>query len=256
MNFFFGIKSSLLNSTLTIPRFQNSGLTESKYMVYQLGIINGKWDIINLINTEHTKDFYRIDSSEIDNESIYCVATDDEILELDKNNYSKLVNLNNFTDTTPDFRANLKVSIQGGGFSSYQSEYPFRMIQVKGSILSPLMSLCNQNADSNSIFFKNIYEFPVHDDFSAFFINYKTKQVLKKVKIRTNFMNEIIVEKEFMKPEVFLFTDQYIGVPIYCSIKDKHISLEHTHPPHSYIMNEDSYRLVSELKKEFHEIIN
>ena len=69
------------------------------------------------------------------------------------------------------------------------------------------------------------------------------------------FLNEIIVEKEFIKPEVFLFTDKYIGIPIFCSIKDKHISLEHTHPPHEYLMNNDRFRIVNELKKEFREII-
>ena len=69
-------------------------------------------------------------------------------------------------------------------------------------------------------------------------------------------MNEIIVEKDFIKPEVFMFTDKYIGVPVFCSIKDKHISLEHTHPPHEYIMGVDRFRIVSELKREFNEIIN
>ena len=64
------------------------------------------------------------------------------------------------------------------------------------------------------------------------------------------------MEKEFIKPEVFLFTDKYIGLPIYCSIKNKHISFEHTHPPHEYIMSEDKYKVASELKKEFSEIIN
>ena len=87
-------------------------------------------------------------------------------------------------------------------------------------------------------------------------MNLKTKRVLKREVAVTNFLNEIIVEKEFIKPEVFLFTDKYIGIPIYCSIKNKHISLEHTHPPHSYIFSEDRFRVVNELKKEFSEIIN
>ena len=68
--------------------------------------------------------------------------------------------------------------------------------------------------------------------------------------------NEIIVEKDFIKPEVFMFTDKYIGIPIFCSIKNKHISLEHTHPPHEYIMSVDRFSVVNELKKEFGEIIN
>jgi hypothetical protein len=87
-------------------------------------------------------------------------------------------------------------------------------------------------------------------------VNLKTKRVLKREVAVTNFMNEIIVEKDFIKPEVFMFTDKYIGVPVFCSIKGKHISLEHTHPPHEYIYHVDRFRIVSELKREFNEIIN
>ena len=256
MNYFFGIKNSFLNSKLTIPRFQNSNPTKKEYMLFQLEIINQSWKISNLNNIDLNSDFYKIGSSLIGNGNIFCLATKAEILELEKNNYSKLVNFNNFTDTIPGYRANLQVSIEGGGFSSYQSDYPFSMVTKKGSILSALSSLCNKNADQNIIFFKNIYELPIQEEFCVFFVNIKTMKVLKKEVVSTNFLNEIIVEKEFIKPEVFLFTDKYIGVPIFCSIQDKHISFEHTHPPHEYIMNEDRFKLVSELKKEFSEIIN
>ena len=256
MNYFFGIKNSFLNSKLTIPRFQNSNPTKKEYMLFQLEIINQSWKISNLSNIDLNSDFYKIGSSLIGNGNIFCLATKAEILELEKNNYSKLVNFNNFTDTDPDYRANLQVSIKNGGFSSYQSDYPFSMVTKKGSILSALSSLCNKNADQNIIFFKNIYELPIQEEFCVFFVNKKTMKVLKKEVVSTNFLNEIIVEKEFIKPEVFLFTDKYIGVPIFCSIQDKHISFEHTHPPHQYIMSEDKFKLVSELKKEFSEIIN
>ena len=256
MNYFFGIKNSFLNSKLTIPRFQNSNPTKKEYMLFQLEIINQSWKISNLSNIDLNSDFYKIGSSLIGNGNIFCLATKAEILELEKNNYSKLVNFNNFTDTIPDYRANLQVSIEGGGFSSYQSDYPFSMVTKKGSILSALSSLCNKNADQNIIFFKNIYELPIQEEFCVFFVNIKTMKVLKKEVVSTNFLNEIIVEKEFIKPEVFLFTDKYIGIPIFCSIQDKHISFEHTHPPHEYIMSEDKFKLVSELKKEFSEIIN
>ena len=256
MNYFFGIKNSFLNSKLTIPRFQNSNPTKKEYILFQLEIINQSWKISNLNNIDLNSDFYKIGSSLIGNGNIFCLATKAEILELEKNNYSKLVNFNNFTDTIPDYRANLQVSIEGGGFSSYQSDYPFSMVTKKGSILSALSSLCNKNADQNIIFFKNIYELPIQEEFCVFFVNIKTMKVLKKEVVSTNFLNEIIVEKEFIKPEVFLFTDKYIGIPIFCSIQDKHISFEHTHPPHEYIMSEDKFKLVSELKKEFSEIIN
>ena len=256
MNFFFGIKSSIIVSKLTIPRFQNSNRTNKKYKVFQLQISNKRWKITNLNDIELNRDFYQIDSSLIDNRNIFCLATKEEILEFEKNNYSKLINLNNFTDTSPDFRANLQLSFLDGGFSSYQSEYPFNMTIKKGSILSSLSSLCNRDADKNIIFLKNIYELPIQDEFGIFFVNLKTKKILKKIVGITNFLNEIVVEKEFIHPEVFLFTDKYVGIPIFCSIKDKHISLEHTHPPHTYILSKDRFRIVNELKKEFRAIIS
>ena len=256
MNFFFGIKNSFIDSKLTIPRFQNSNPTKKEYKIFQLEISNQRWKVNNLSDVELNEDFYKIDSSLIDNGNIFCLATKEEILELEKNNHSRLMMLNNYTKTWPDYRANLQVSIKGGGFSSYQSDYPFFMVTKKGSILSPLSSLCNNDAEENIIFLKNIYELPIQEEFGAFFVNLKTKRVLKKEVVITNFLNEIIVEKEFIKPEVFLFTDKYIGLPIFCSIKNKHISFEHTHPPHEYIMSEDKFKVVSELKREFSEIIN
>ena len=256
MNFFFGVKNSIIDSKLTIPRFKNSNPTKKEYMIFQLEIRNKRWEINNLRDVELNRDFYKIDSNQIDNGNIFFLATQDEIQEFKKNDYAKLINLNNYTDTSPSFRANLQVSIKGGGFSSYQSEYPFSMTTKKGSILSPLSSLFNRSADTNIIFFKNIYELPIQDKFGIFFVNLKTKKVLKKEVVLTNFLNEIIVDKEFIKPEVFLFTDKYLGVPIFCSIQSNHVSFEHTHPPHEYIISENKFKVVSELKKEFNEIIN
>ena len=256
MNFFFGVKTSIVGSKLTIPRFQNFNRTNKKYKLFQLQVSNKKWKISQLNDIESSKDFYQIDGSLINNNNIFCLAKNEEILEFEKNNYSKLINLNNFTNTKPDFRSNLQLSISDGGFSSYQSEYPFNMVIKNGSILSPLSSLCNKSADKNIIFFKNIFELPIQEEFGIYFVNYKTKKVLKKIVGLTNFLNEIIVEKIYIQPEVFLFTDNYLGIPIYCSIKGKHISLEHTHPPHEYIASNDRFKVVNELKKEFSEIIN
>ena len=55
---------------------------------------------------------------------------------------------------------------------------------------------------------------------------------------------------------MYLFTDQYLCVPLYISIKNNNISFEHTHPPHEYILSEDRYIKITDLKKKFNEIIN
>ena len=40
------------------------------------------------------------------------------------------------------------------------------------------------------------------------------------------------------------------------STNQGHISFEHTHPPHEYILSNNKYKKVSEIKNEINEIIN
>jgi len=256
LNYFFGIKSAILDSKLTIPRFKNRDLTKKKYKLFQLEISNQMWEISKLDIVDSNSDFYEVDSSIIANDKVFFLATENDVLNFRDNNGSKLRNMNDYSDTSPDYRANLQVSIKDGGFSSYQSEYPYSMVTKRGGVISSLSSLCSKSADWNVLFLKNIYELPIHEEFGIYFVNFKTKEVLKKEVGVTNFLNEIAIEKELIEPEIFLVTDKYIGVPVYCSIQNKHISFEHTHPPHEYIMSKDRFGTVSQLKKEFNEIIN
>ena len=255
MNFFYGIKNNLLNSSLTIPRFQNRGETNSEFLLFQALIDNNEWKI-SVVNCEKNNNFYFIDKNLINNEKIFFLARKKEIEFLEKINYSKLLNLNNFTDTIPAFRSNLKIFINNGGFSSYQSEYPFSMVQKSGSILTPVSTLLNKQANFNKVFIKNIFEQPVKKKFKAYFINIESKEILYKNDIYTNQTNEIDVSNDLINPEIFLFTDKFLGIPMYVSIKDSNISFEHTHPPHDYILSNDKFEKVTELKKDINEIIN
>ena len=76
---------------------------------------------------------------------------------------------------------------------------------------------------------------------------------MKAQLIYTNHTNEIFIEKDLIKPEVFLFTDKYLGIPLFVSMHNSNISFEHTHPPHEYILSHDKFIKVSELKKEISE---
>ena len=46
-------------------------------------------------------------------------------------------------------------------------------------------------------------------------------------------------------PEIFLVTDKYLGIPMYISVKNNHLSFEHTHPPHEYILSKNKFSKVS-----------
>jgi len=255
MNYFFGIKNKILNSKLTIPRFQNSGKTQNDLLVYRAYIQNNKWQI-EIVNCEQNKNFYFINSNLSNNDNVFFLAKDNDLKKLDEIHFSKLLNLNKFTDTSPAFRSNLQIYNQDGGFSSYQSEYPYSMIVKKGSILSPVNVLCNKDAEINLVFIKNIYEFPYNIEFKIYFLNINTRKVIKEENIYTNYTNEIVIEKDLITPEIMLYTDKYLGIPMFVSIHNSSISFEHTHSHNEYILSPDKFEKTSELKKEISEIIN
>ena len=255
MNFFFGIKSKFLYSQLTIPKFRNSEDSRQEYNLYSAKIKRDKWEICK-VNCDSDNNFYFVDSKLIDNDIIFFLAKNNELLEFKKNNYTKLIGLNKFTDTVPDFRGNLLVQNNIGGFSSYQSEYPLSMVSKTGSIVSSLYSLTNPNADKNLLIFKNIYEKPVKIRFKIFFIDIVNKKILFEKYFFTNKTNEIIIDKKFMKPAIHLYTHGYIGIPMFINFKDGHISFEHTHPPHEYVLGINKFKIIKNIKDECNEIIN
>ncbi len=254
MNFFFGIKNKNLLCKITIPKFQNCGNFTNDFNVYQAVAENNTWNIKG-VECEQNKNFFFIENSYIENNKIFFLAKKEEVNLIKIEN--KLIELNNFTNTKPAaFRSNLRLSIPNKGFSSYQSEYPFAMSIRKGNILSPVSMLLNHNSDLNFIFFKNIYFQPKQDQANLYFINIKKKEIVDHVKIRCNFLNEIEVDKKNISKDIYMFTDGCLGIPLFVSIKDDHISFEHTHPPHHYILSDDRYKTIASVKNEFKKIIN
>ncbi len=253
MNYFFGIKNTEFESELQIPRFQNRNPKIENISLFKATIEKNSWKIHEVKNSKDFDSFYILNSEEIDNESIFFLSFKNDLINFDK---KKLNNLNNFTDTYPDFRANFKIKIKNGGFSSFQSEYPFRMVDKKGSILSSVSSITNLNAEKNYIFIKNIFKYPIQEKYYAYLVDIKNKKILEKINIKTNYTNSFEINKTLIKPEVFLVTDKYLGIPMYVSVNNKHLSFEHTHPLHEYILSNNRFLKVSNLKKEINEIIN
>jgi hypothetical protein len=253
MNYFFGIKNSEFLSEIQIPTFQNRNRNSVNICLFKAYPENNRWNIEELKNNKINNDFFLLKSEEISNKDIFFLAYQNN---LDNYDYLKLKNFNNFTVTVPAYRANLKIILNNGGFSSYQSEYPFSMIQKKGTILSSISSIANENAEKNYIFIKNIYESPIFENFTAYLVNIKNKTIEEKIEIRTNYTNSFELNKKLIKPEIFLITKKYIGIPMFVSIKNKHISFEHTHPPHEYILSQNKFKKITELKEEINAIVN
>lgn len=252
MNYFFGINNSEFSSELQIPLFQNRNKKPSNLLLYEATIHNNEWKIKQIDNRKINKDFYFLNSKDITNSNIFFLASPKD-LEIKKN---KLQNFNKFTETSPAYRANLKIVLKNGGFSSYQSEYPFSMIEKKGSILSSVCSLANRNADKNYIFIKNIFVDPIIESFDIYLVDIIKKKIEEQFEINTNYTNSFELKKSLIKPEIFLVSKNYIGIPMYVSVKNNHVSFEHTHPPHEYILSNNKFKKISDLKKEINEIVN
>ena len=253
MNYFFSICSDLLSCNLTIPRFKNKSESFEEYKLFSINIKNALWDIKE-VNCNKNNDFYFLNTEQSNNEFIYFLATKKEV-QININLKNEISHLNNFTDTDPDFRASLEIQNTQGGFSSYQSEYPLNMIKKKGSILSPLNILLNKEAEKNYLFFKNIYQKPIKENFSIYFVDINLQKIIDIKNAYTNHTNVFEIKSKYINPNIFLYSDKFVGIPIFVSIKNNHISMEHTHPPHLYIWGDDKFKRVSILKNKIYEII-
>jgi hypothetical protein len=253
MIFFFGVNNNIFKSEIQIPLFKNRVLKTLNLKLFKCFPKDKRWILKEVFNKKVNEYFYILKNEDISNNEIYFLA-DETIF----NNFDdkKIKDYNNFTDTSPAFRANFKIYISQGGFSSYQSEYPYSMITKKGTILSSISSLANTDADKNYILIKNIFEEPIEDNFKAYLVNYKTKTIEEKYELKTNNTNCIEINKNLIKPEIFLITEKYLGIPMYISLKNNFLSFEHTHPPHEYILSENKFVKISSLKKEINEIIS
>ena len=252
MNYFFGIKNNIFKSEIQIPIFQNRNFKKQDLNLYRAYPKNNKWILEDISKKKINDHFYFLNHEDISSNEIFFLA--DETI-LDKFDGKKLENFNNFTDTSPAFRANFKIYLDQGGFSSYQSEYPYSMINKKGTILSSISSIANSDADKNYVFIKNIFEEPIEEYFNVYLINYKKKKIEEKFKVKTNYTNCIEISNKHIKPEVFLVTHEYLGIPMYVSVKNKFLSFEHTHPLHDYILSENKFTKVTNLKNEINDII-
>lgn len=257
MNYFFGIKSKHIDCEIRIPIFKNNGERIRSPILISCEIKNDMW-FLKKLNINLKNDFFVLNNDQIDNEKVFFVD-DGNFFKADNIEkgvfLNEIQNFNCLTDTEPQFRCNLKI-YNNTGFSSYQSEYPFKMIERSGNILSPIYPLLNENSNQNLIFLKNIYFKPIYEKFDVYLVDIKKMIIIGKYQAVTNKTNEIVIDNKLIKEDYYIFSQKFIGIPIYVSIYNNAISMEHTHPPHHYILSQDKYKIVSKLKKKINEIVN
>jgi len=256
MNYFYGIKYKKIQCNITIPKFQNrTNLKPTNFFfLYELKIKKNKW-LVSKVKCEEDRNFYFVHNNKIDNHIIYFLSNEKEIEKMRQNNFCELVDLNDFTDTDPPYRANLSIMFsKKKGHSSFQSEYPYNMTLSSSGSVSSLFVLTNKKAQKNYVFLRNIFHKPIFEKFPLYFINLKKKKIIKKFSLTTNMTNVIEIEKKFLNHDNFLYTKNFSCLPMYVSFLKNHLSFEHTHPPHEYILSKDRFSRVLEFKKIFNEI--
>ena len=254
MNFFFGVKHDKITSSITIPKFQNSSKQDKKYDLYRATIGNEKWHIDKL-NCHNDENFYFVEKELINNEDFFFLSKENDLDQKIKTNLLQMIKPNIFTKTHPAYRASLELTYEEGGFSSYQSEYPYGMIGKTSNILSPLGTLLNHGVEQNYLIFRNIHNEPVQKSFNLYIIDIDKLEILKTLEIFTNKSNIIPIDKTFINHSTYIYIDSFIGIPIFLSIDRGHLSFEHTHPPYHYILGEKNFKLANKLKNRIHEKI-
>ncbi len=80
-------------------------------------------------------------------------------------------------------------------------------------------------------------------------------EVFKKIKVFTNKTNIIHIENEFIQQKNYILSDTFLGIPIFLSVNNGHLSLEHTHPPYHYILGKENFELSNKWKNKIYEKI-
>ena len=124
------------------------------------------------------------------------------------------------------------------------------MTLKNGNIFSSVSTLLNNEAEENYILFRNIFYKPIVERFKIYFINIKTKKILKIEEAYSNTSNLIFIEKNLINEDVYIFSDSYLGIPIFISKNRNHLSMEHTHPPHHYILSDNKFKIITQIKNE------
>ena len=253
MNFFFFADNDFVFSKLEIPKFNNAGRRNDDLKLFGAFIQNNAWQ------------YYRVESQENDNFHFLTSTSDnkDHVFFYHANSlpnegfFDALPKPSEFTHTSPAFRANLSIHNQHGGFSSYQSEYPYAMTRIKSSMVTSAGNLTMSGTSNCGVFLRNISAQPLHTKNTLYIWDEDSEEILDKTFVYSNKTNFVCLKKFLENTQnIGLFCDTMVGIPIFViEYENQSLSFEHTHPPHENIHGENRYRLVKSYKSKVSEKI-
>ena len=248
LNFFFFTCAPGIQAQMTIAKFQNCGRrVPTDIQLYGVTPRDGKWHVYPA-GAQENEHFWALTATDENLHDVFFLATEAELEEHDLF-ADGLCSLNDVTDTAPDYRANLIVSNEKGGFSSYQSEFPSKMLGRRGDLLTPIYTLSNPQAARNIIFIRSVFDQPITEPYKAHVVDKATARVEAEFDLACNRTNVVELPAALVRPGTYLYAKGFLGVPIYLSESaDGHLSFEHTHPPHSSVGGPRKFALVRDYK--------
>jgi len=139
----------------------------------------------------------------------------------------------------PEWRSNIKISSKTCS-CSYQGEYPSAMTEKKISVVSCSPMIQIDHNFLTTFYLVNLSKNAKIEDFDLEILS-PNKKILLKSKMRTNTINAInlnnIDEAKNYKMLIFK-SEKNGGIPLYFSRNQSNtmMSIEHTHPPSSYLV--------------------
>ena len=254
MNFFFALNVNNFKCSLTIPKFTNEGKTLQNISLFSSKIDNNSW-IIKKQKCKEDKNFFYLNVNSQEREHIFFLGKESMLKGKES---MKTDELEHFLEirSSLTFRANLNIHSKIKEFSSYQSDYPFEMSKKTGSILTPISSLINKNYN-NIIAFKQIYYLPIKKPFFVYIVDLYKQKVLLKKKFYTNSTNIIDLSNIKQFKNCCFYSQDQLGIPIFISFgKKSGISMEHSHPPHLYLLSKNNFQVISNLKTKVKKIVS
>lgn len=254
MTFFFALDLDDFKCSLTIPKFTNEGNFLKNISLFSSKIDKNCWLIKKQECAEDQNFFYlKVPSKEVDN--IFFLSNQNQFIDNDQIRVKELRSFYKINSTL-SFRANLNICNQNKENTSYQSEYPSEMINKTGSILTPVSSLINEG-QNNFIAFKQIYYLPVKKSFLVYLIDVLSNKIVLKETFYTNSTNIINLTNIKNLKNCCFYSDGFLGIPIFISYgNNKGISMEHSHPPQVYLLSQDRFHVISNLKNRIKEIVS
>ena len=156
---------------------------------------------------------------------------------------------------TPEWRATIGFQLNNSE-TSYQGEInPFNL---KASLLTfhPFIQF---NEVNNHFIFMNAEHSPIYRNAEIEIYNAETKILIDKVNVKSNHVNVIQLDKyRFKQNELPLFICRTMaGIPFGFGIskEKKMLSLEHTHPPASFVVHGKRFLVQKEIKQKWFDLL-